>query len=79
MTAELDRVRPGESSRRGASLKVKEVATKAGKRLRFEKAVGCFSAKQARYILEVKARDVDCGHTSVVAMRCVMAWPGVAW
>ena len=66
MTAELDRVRPGESSRCGASVKMKEVATKAGKRLRFEKAVGCLSARQARYVLEVTARDVDCGQTSVV-------------
>ena len=25
------------------------------------------------------ALDVDCGETSVVAMKRVMAWPGVAW
>lgn len=33
MTAELDGVRPGESSRCGALLKMKEVAIKAGKKL----------------------------------------------
>ena len=53
MTAELDRVRPGESSRCGALLKTQEVAIKAEKKVQFQKAVGCLSAKQVQYVLGV--------------------------
>lgn len=53
MTAELDRVRPGESSRCGALLEKKEVANKVDRKIRFQRTVGCLSAKQVQYVLEV--------------------------
>ena len=52
MTAELDRVRPGERSRCGALLKMKEAANKAEGELRFQRVVGCLSVKQVQYVLE---------------------------
>lgn len=55
MTAELDRVRPGESSRCGALLKMREVANKAGGNN--GTLPECLAAKPIQYVLEVLKID----------------------
>jgi hypothetical protein len=69
---------PEKSSRCGALLKTKK-SQSSENRLCFGRAVGCLAVKRVQHVLEVAALDVDCGEISVVAMKGVMAWPGVAW
>ena len=80
MTAEVDKVRPGESSCCGALLKIKEVANKVEKQATLPEIRWMSCCKTSSVCFRsAQDLDVDCGRTSVVAMRCVMAWPGVAW